>query len=166
MEWLSLKLKSYQDIKGILVNCESLVSQYADDTFLTFGGSEISPKKSLETFDKFYKTSGLKMNNSKTKAVWIGTKKFSDTILCAEHPVNWSHSNFKLLGIKFSLCLPDMIELNFKQKIKEIAKLLKSWQHRKLTLQGKVTVNKSLALPKIIRLLKSLPNLTISMIKN
>jgi hypothetical protein len=37
--------------------------------------------------------------------------------------------------------------------------ILKSWQHRKLTLLGKITVIKTLALPKLIHLLTSLPNL-------
>jgi hypothetical protein len=36
---------------------------------------------------------------------------------------------------------------------------LKSWQHRKLTLLGKSTAIKTLALPKLIHLLTSLPNL-------
>ena len=36
---------------------------------------------------------------------------------------------------------------------------MKSWQHRKLTLLGKITVIKTLALPKIVHLLTLLPNL-------
>jgi hypothetical protein len=52
-----------------------------------------------------------------------------------------------------------MPELNFRKKITDVSKILKSWQHRKLTLLGKVTVIKTLALPKLIHLLTSLPNL-------
>jgi hypothetical protein len=37
-----------------------------------------------------------------------------------------------------------------------------SWQHRKLTLMGKITVIKSLALSKLVHLLTALPNLTQS----
>ena len=40
--------------------------------------------------------------------------------------------------------------------------ILKSWQHRKLTLLGKITVIKSLALSKLVHLLTSLPNLNQS----
>ena len=40
--------------------------------------------------------------------------------------------------------------------------VLKSWQHRKLTLLGKITVIKSLALSKLVHLLTSLPNLNQS----
>jgi hypothetical protein len=42
-----------------------------------------------------------------------------------------------------------MPDLNFRKKIIDVSKILKSWQHRKLTLLGKVTVIKTLALPKL-----------------
>ena len=57
-----------------------------------------------------------------------------------------------------------MPDLNFRTKIIDISKILKSWQHRKLTLLGKVTVIKTLALPKLIHLFTSLPNLKQSML--
>ena len=41
----------------------------------------------------------------------------------------------------------------------DVSKISKGWQHIKLTLLGKVTVIKTLALPKVIHLLTSLPNL-------
>ena len=56
-----------------------------------------------------------------------------------------------------------MPDLNFRKKIIHVSKILKSWQHRKLTLLGKVTVIKTLALPKLIHLLTSLPNLKQSL---
>jgi hypothetical protein len=43
-----------------------------------------------------------------------------------------------------------MPDLNFRKKIIDVSKILKSWQHRKLTLLGKVTVIITLALPKLI----------------
>jgi hypothetical protein len=57
------------------------LSQYADDTFLILDGREISLKETLSCFESFYKASELKMNASKTKAVWVGNKKYSDLIL-------------------------------------------------------------------------------------
>ena len=53
-------------------------------------------------------------------------------------------------------------EINFSKKIKEVSAILKSWQHRKLILMGKITVIKSLALSKLVHLLTALPNLTQS----
>jgi hypothetical protein len=104
VELLSLKLKRNPDIQGITINDdETLLSQYADDTFLILDGREISLKETLSCFESFYKASGLKMNASKTKAVWVGNKKYSDLILCPESNLHWSHSNFKFLGIEISL---------------------------------------------------------------
>jgi hypothetical protein len=56
-----------------------------------------------------------------------------------------------------------MSDLNFRKNIIDVSKILKSWQHRKLPLLGKVTVIKTLALPKLIHLLTSLPNLKQSL---
>ena len=160
VELLSLKLKANQDIHGIIINeVESLISLYADDTFLILDGSENSLREALECFESFYKVSGLKMNSSKTKAVWVGNKKYSDQIICPNMKLNWSHENFRVLGIDFSLDLNCITDINFTKKIKEVKAILKSWQHRKLTLLGKITVIKTLALPKLIHLLTSLPNL-------
>jgi hypothetical protein len=61
-----------------------LISQYADDTFLLLDGSELSLKETLNCFDNFHKVSGLKMNTSKTKVVWVGNKRYSDLILCPD----------------------------------------------------------------------------------
>jgi hypothetical protein len=109
--------------------------------------------------NNLYKVSGLKMNTSKTKVVWVGNKRYSDLILCLDFNLDWSYSNFKLLGIEFSIDLYTMPDLNFRY-----FKNIKSWQHRKLTLLGKVTVIKTLALPKLIHLFTSLPNLKQSML--
>ena len=142
---------------------ESLISQYADDTFLVLDGCETSLRETLICFENFYKASGLKINTSKTRVVWVGNKRYSNQILCPDFKLDWSVSNFKLLGIDFSLDLSSMSDLNFRKKIIDVSKILKSWQHRKLTLLGKVTVIKSLALPKLIHFLTSLPNLKQSL---
>ena len=47
---------------------------------------------------------------------------------------------------------------NLEPKIKEFEKCLQQWQHRKLTLMGKIVVIKNYALPKLIYPLTSLPN--------
>ena len=91
MELLSLKLKANQDIHSIIINeVESLISLYADhdDTFLIIDESEHSLREALECFESFYKVSGLKMKSSKTKAVWVGNKKYSDQIICSNMKLN------------------------------------------------------------------------------
>ena len=73
--------------------------------------------------------------------------------------VRFSNSNFKVLGLDFSLDLSSMVAINYTKKFKEVSQILKSWEHRKLTLLGKITVVKTLALSKLIHLFTTLPNL-------
>jgi hypothetical protein len=48
---------------------------------------------------------------------------------------------------------PFKLEKNLFIQLIDVSKILKSWQHRKLTLLGKVTVIITLALPKLIHFL-------------
>jgi hypothetical protein len=72
----------------IINEVESLISLYADDTFLILDGSENSLREALECFESFNKVSGLKMNSSITKAVWVGNKKYADQIILFLSEVN------------------------------------------------------------------------------
>ena len=61
------------DIKGINIrNKEFRLTQFADDTTLILDGSQSSLQAALNTIEVFGSYSGLKINESKTKLVWIG----------------------------------------------------------------------------------------------
>ena len=69
-EILSLMLKENKDIKGIKIgNIEYKLSQFADDTSLFLDGSEKSLNESIKTLNTYANMSGLKVNDSKTRAV-------------------------------------------------------------------------------------------------
>ena len=59
----------------------------------------------------------------------------------------------------FSTDKKNILDKNIVPKIQEFKNCLKQWQHHKLTLLGKITVIKSMALPKIIYPLTVLPNI-------
>ena len=59
----------------------------------------------------------------------------------------------------------DTFKLNLQPKIEEFKNCLKQWEHRKLTLLGKITVIKSLALPKLFYPLSVLSSSDESIIK-
>ena len=46
-------------------------------------GTEGSLKESLQELVWFAKLSGLTYNYSKTQVIWIGTKRYSEVIICA-----------------------------------------------------------------------------------
>ena len=46
----------------------------ADDTTLILDGSRESLMACIQTLNEFHKVSGLKLNDKKTEALWIGSK--------------------------------------------------------------------------------------------
>ena len=164
-EILALMIRKNKQIKGITIKgIEYLVSQYADDTSITLDATETSLKNTLLVLKFYAEASGLHVNMEKTKVIWFGSRKGSETKLCENWNLCWEQGQFTLLGIKFSINLADMIEINYKDKIREIKNLLIQWSKRILTPYGRITVLKSLAIAKINHLLLSLPNPTQNMI--
>ena len=71
---------------------------------------------------------------------------------------NWTSESAKALGIQFYNDPKKNLTENLHPKIQDFKNCLKQWQHRKLTLLGKVTVIKTYALPKLIYPFTVLPN--------
>ena len=63
---LATAIRNNTNVKGLSVNNEEIkISQYAD-------GSRESLLASLKMLDDFSKVSGLRLNDKKTEALWIG----------------------------------------------------------------------------------------------
>ena len=74
VEILADAIRQNKEICGINVNGKEIkLSQYADDTTLILGGSEKSFLEALRMIDLFGNVSGLKLNYSKTEALWTGS---------------------------------------------------------------------------------------------
>ena len=101
-EILSSQFKANKDIKGIeIAGSEYLLSQFADDTTILLDGSEKSLNEALKILNKFAIASGLKLNSTKTRAVWIGCEKFSGETFNHRLKLDWNQTDFTILGIKF-----------------------------------------------------------------
>lgn len=113
----------------------------------------------LDTIDLFPTFSGLQINSSKTKIVWIGSKKFSKQVYHhTRWKLEWGCTKFNLLGIEFSVELEKIVSLNYSVQIPKIKALIQQWKRRILTPFGRVTVVKTLLLPKLNHLFISLPS--------
>ena len=159
IEPLAMALKNNKEIQGIRVgDIEYKVGMYADDTFLLLKGDEHSMRVAVEMFKKFHLCSGLGLNEDKTQVAWLGEKRGSPERLVSEFELNWTTS-FTLLGIRFSTLSADgCVDINLQGKIKEISNVLNRYKHRNLTIMGKVTVIKTLAIPKLVHVLTVIPN--------
>lgn len=147
-----------KNIRGIkLGNMSVCLLQYADDTCIFLDGTEKSLKSLMDLLFQFSKYSGLKPNIDKTKAVWIGANLFSNVILCPDIKLEWTNSNFTVLGITYTPDLKNVTSLNYDSYLNKLENELKSWKKRLLTPFGKIIVIKSLLLSKLTHLFSVLP---------
>ena len=155
VEVLAEKIRNTKDIKDIFVNeSEIKISQYADDTTLILDGS----KKTLaQVLERFRTVSGLKLNNKKTEVLWIGANTGRDEILCPEKNLKWVKDKVKALGVWFSTDPKVTMETNYSDRLTNVNECLGSWEYRRLSLLGKITVLKSLIVSKLVYILSPLP---------
>ena len=166
-EVLSLMIRKNKKIKGIkLKEKEFLLSQFADDTTLGLDGREESFTEAIHTFDKFSAVSGLQINNDKTVAVWIGSRKNCGMKFFRDRNFCWDPGTFKVLGIKLSTNLDCITDMNYEGKLTMVKRLLMQWRKRQLTPLGKIIVIKTLVIPKLVYLFINLPDPPSTFLKN
>ena len=90
------------------------ITQFADDTTLILDDNRTSLEAALNTLELFGSLSGLIMNSDKTKLIWIGKRSHSKHKLNIKDNLAWGETEFTLLGIKFSVDLDNIIELNYR----------------------------------------------------
>ena len=81
-----------------------------------------------------------------------------DTVFCDNLPVVWTNDTINYLGIKIPNEINDIITINFDNTPNVIRDCLKPWEPRKLSLMGKATILKCLAMPKLTYCFSILPN--------
>ena len=69
-------IRNSNNINGIRIDGEQyLISQYADNTSFIIDGYSEYLYNTLSVLNYYAYISGLKINYSKSKAIWIGNKK-------------------------------------------------------------------------------------------
>ena len=72
--------------------------------------------------------------------------------------LQWNLNAFIFLGVKFTVELRNMPDLNYPKKLEVIKRLINQWSKRILTPKGKITIVKSLLISKLIYLFMALPD--------
>ena len=85
--------------------------------------------------------------------------------MCRNQRLDWSQGSFKVLGVTFTTEVFDIWDINSNEILISIENLCKQWSKRKLTLMGRITIIKSLALSKFTHLFLALPNPPEELIK-
>ena len=159
-EILAIKIRN-SDIKGITIKSNFKtekkehtvkIQQYADDTSLFLKDTE-DLEIAFEIFNNFELISGLKMNKTKTQAMWLGIDKNNNA---TPFNLKWV-KQIKLLGINFQSNLAAAhIESNWKERLDNTHKTIKQWYHRNLTIYGKVVITKTFLMSPYVYLMQSI----------
>ena len=112
----------------------------------------------------FAKFSGLAPNIEKTQAMWIGLNVNEKDAICSDLPMQWV-KKMKVLGIIFEDDDGTMCANNFDIKFREMQGAINVWSKRYLTVYGKITIIKSLLLPKFTHLFAALRSPSVEFIK-
>ena len=157
IEPLAMKIKSEPNIRGIKIgDTEHKLGQYADDMFMLQDGTQKSLEKAFEILEQFEKVSGLKVNVEKSIAVWIGKRTNPHDTISNRIRLKWT-DHFTLLGIHFDVKLKSMVEQNFNLALGKMESVMQFYRSMSLSMLGKVTVIKSLVIPKLVHVLQVLP---------
>ena len=124
---------------------------YADDTNFFLKNIE-SVINLLEIFKHFSQFSGLKPNRSQCEIAAIDVLKEVKVALCGARCANLHGDTIELLWIHYLYNKQLENDENFKKYVAKIENVLKLWRARNLSLEGKITVFKSLGLSKITHL--------------
>ena len=141
VELLACKIRQGKKIQGIKIFRKELkISQFADDTTL-LNSNRNSVSRALNVLDNFGNLSGLRLNSSKTKALWIGPGRY-----CKETPFGfqWPEKPVRIRGFYVSHDVKQNEKLNFETKLQKMQSILDVWICRNLTIFGRCLIAKSL----------------------
>ena len=157
IELLAQSIRHSDIIKGIKIqaNQEVKLTQYADDTTALLADVQ-SVANLFELLTKFESCSGLKINQSKSEMLWLGSLSHRNDAICN---LRLSHEPVYALGVHFSYNHETAVKKkNFLEKLETLKKTLNMWSQRDISLQGRINIVKTLALSKLIICMQRLGN--------
>ena len=153
VEFMASRIRSNNCIKPFVIpkNSTNLkLVQYADDTLFVVR-NESSLKEIIHELNIFGKVAGPKLNKNKTVTIWIGDFRKRWNLL--PYNLTWAEKPIKYLGHFIFTNNTEALEIEWISKLKKLRSTLECWKKRNLSLFGRVTVLKSLALSQIIHLI-------------
>ena len=124
-----------------------LYSAYADDTIF-FLKNIISVKHMIDTFLSYF--SGLKPNLTKSETAGIRVLKEVQVTVCDMRCIDLNIDTLKILGTHFSYNEKLKEEKKSYKIVTNMQRVMKIWKMRKLTLERKIVIFKTIAISKVI----------------
>ena len=142
---LAIAIRANEEITGMVINQEETAKLHQPNFLYE------SAHKLFQLLDNFKEFSGLKVNSTKTEGLWIGWLNDSESKPLG---IKWPTEPIKALGVFFTYDQKLSHLKNFSEKIDDIKKLINIWS---FSIHGKVTLIKSLLIPKIVYTSSLLP---------
>ncbi len=150
-EMLAHSIRDNPEITGIKINeTEHKLNQYADDTVLFLDTNTENIEQVIASLGHFANTSGLKLNVNKSEAIIAGTVDDKLTEWCLKNNLRINNNGVNYLGIHVGKNMKELSNINFGTTIGKMKSVLNMWKQRDLTLLGKISIVKSLALSKLV----------------
>lgn len=146
LEVVNIAIRDSREIEGIEVGKSNVKLNVFADDLTTFVKNVKSFRTLSILLEKFGNISGLKLNEEKTEAYWLGSLHQSAVDIGIEK----INKPMKILGVYFTYDWKKYQELNFENIIKTINKSIYAWQWRNLTLIGRIQIIKTFAIPKFM----------------
>ena len=128
-----------------------MYTAFADD--LTFFINDLlSVKNLIDTFKVFSLFLGLRANFSKCEIARLGSLKDVLEVVCELKSINLTTDTIKILGAQFSYNDTLKVQKNFLDTVKIMQQVLRFWNSRMLSLEGRKIIFKALAISKIVYL--------------
>ena len=138
VEALGQKLRT-SNIQGLKVCTIAKTSgQFADDLWTLILADQTNLQITINTVQQFSDNTGLELNYDKTQAMRISVRK-SNAKYYVDKQIQWS-DKIKVLGIEIYPEIEKTVEKNYAKLLDKIRNVLSSWQHRTLTMLGKIQV--------------------------
>lgn len=114
----------------------------------------------FNTFHKFGDLSGCRLNIQKSQAFHIGNARNVFPEFHRARGLCWPTDYIVYLGIKIPIeayNIAQIFKLNLESKIPAIGTVCRIWSQRQLTVYGKITIIKSLIIPRMLYPLSCIP---------
>ena len=150
VEVLGHVIRNDPELEGFIIKDEGAtkaikISQLADDTQIYISRLK-SLSRVLNIINEYGKFSGLMLNKDKTEGLKLGVwKNKTDLGL-----ISWPVKAIKALGIYFGSNKNELKQLNWETKIDNIKTMLNTWKKRYLSIFGRITILKCLAMSKLL----------------
>ena len=138
IELRAIAIRQSKDITGITIgSIEFKLNQYADDITVTLDNLK-SAEALFMLIENFEKCSGLKANQRKTEAMWLGASRIDNA---SPLGLKWKKCIIAL-GIYYTYDNKESDQKNFFDKLASVKKEINLCYWRDLSLYGKVRVIK------------------------